>query len=131
MNAINLKTEHMDNPIGIDIIHPYVSWDAVGGKTQVAYEVEACCDGTTIWNSGKVASSQTSAILDIALVSRQRIDWKVRERSASVFVTAHSRSAGCTESRPQQASVGAIRTGDLPGISGCKTLRILERLPSD
>ena len=78
MNAINLKTEHMDNPIGIDIIHPYVSWDAVGGKTQVAYEVEACCDGTTIWNSGKVASSQTSAILDIALVSRQRIDWKVR-----------------------------------------------------
>ena len=26
MKAINLKTEHLVNPLGIDIVRPYLTW---------------------------------------------------------------------------------------------------------
>ena len=39
MRAINLKTEHLNDPIGIDIERPYLSWNCSGGKKQTAYEI--------------------------------------------------------------------------------------------
>ncbi|MBQ8518312.1 MAG: family 78 glycoside hydrolase catalytic domain [Agathobacter sp.] len=78
MKAVNLKTEHMVNPIGIDILNPYVSWNYIEGKKQTAYEIEAVCKGNLLWNSGKVLSSHMNAVLDIPLESRQRVSWKVR-----------------------------------------------------
>ena len=44
MRAINLKTEHLTDPIGIDIEQPYLSWNCSGGKKQTAYEIEAVSD---------------------------------------------------------------------------------------
>ena len=32
MRAINLRTEHMINPIGIDIKEPYLSWNCADGR---------------------------------------------------------------------------------------------------
>ncbi|MBQ3558805.1 MAG: family 78 glycoside hydrolase catalytic domain [Agathobacter sp.] len=78
MRAVNLKTEHMVNPIGIDIIKPYVSWNCIDGKKQTAYELEAVCGDKVILNTGKINSSQMSAILDVDVRSRQRVYWKVR-----------------------------------------------------
>lgn len=78
MRAVNLKTEHMVNPIGIDILKPYVSWNCIEGKKQTAYEVEAVCEDKVIFNTGKIASSQMNYILDVKLESRQRVFWKVR-----------------------------------------------------
>ncbi|MBQ6844778.1 MAG: family 78 glycoside hydrolase catalytic domain [Agathobacter sp.] len=78
MYATNLKTEHMTNPIGIDIRSPYVSWITSDGKQQTAYEVEAVSKGSTIWNSGKVQSKEMYAILPIEAESRQSVSWKVR-----------------------------------------------------
>jgi hypothetical protein len=34
IKAVNLKTEHMSNPIGIDIVNPYLSWQCSSGKKQ-------------------------------------------------------------------------------------------------
>ena len=48
MRAVNLKTEHMVNPIGIDILKPYVSWNCIEGKKQTAYEIEAVCEDKVI-----------------------------------------------------------------------------------
>ena len=78
MKAMNLKTEHMVNPIGIDILKPYVSWNYIDGKKQTAYEIEAVCEDKVIWNSGKTISSQMNSVLNINPESRQRILWKVR-----------------------------------------------------
>ena len=78
MRAVNLKTEHMVNPIGIDILKPYVSWNCIEGKKQTAYEVEAVCEDKVIFNTGKINFSQMSAILDVDVRSRQRVYWKVR-----------------------------------------------------
>ena len=41
MRAINLRTEHMANPMGIDIKNPYLSWNCTDGKIQSAYEITA------------------------------------------------------------------------------------------
>ena len=78
MRAVNLKTEHMVNPIGIDILKPYVSWNYLDGKKQTAYELEAVCKDKVILSTGKISSSQMSAILDVEVKSRERVFWKVR-----------------------------------------------------
>ena len=59
MKAVNLKTEHLVNPMGIDIVRPYLSWNCQNGKMQsamqfalqTAYEIEASENGQVVWNS--------------------------------------------------------------------------------
>ena len=78
MRAINLKTEYMVNPLGIDIRRPYLSGNCSGGIKQTAYEIEAVSEGEFIWNSGKIISDKMNEILGVEAESRQRISWKVR-----------------------------------------------------
>lgn len=78
MKAVNLKTEHMKNPIGIDIKEPYLSWVCQDGKKQSAYEIEAVSDGGAVWKSGKVYTDQMHAAYGNPLKSRQNIIWRVR-----------------------------------------------------
>ena len=78
MKAINLKTEHLVNPLGIDIRNPYLSWNCCGGKKQTAYELEAASEGNVIWNSGKVSSDRMNEFLGVDAGSKQCISWKVR-----------------------------------------------------
>ena len=78
MKAINLRTEHLVNPIGIDIRTPYLSWNCEGGKKQTAYEIEAVSDGEVILSSGKIASDKMNHCFGVAAESKQRVTWKVR-----------------------------------------------------
>lgn len=78
MRAVNLRTEHLINPIGIDIQIPYLSWNCDGGKKQTAYEIEAVSEGKIIWNSGKIISDRMDNIFGVNAESRQRISWRVR-----------------------------------------------------
>ena len=56
MNAIRLKTEHLFDPLGIDIQKPRLMWNAEGGVKQKAYEIV-----TEKWQSGKVESDEMHA----------------------------------------------------------------------
>lgn len=78
MQAIKLKTEHMNNPLGIDIKKPFLSWIAEDGITQTAYEISASSDGEEIWNSGLVYTNIMHAVFEGELKSRQMVTWKVR-----------------------------------------------------
>ena len=78
MRAINLRTEHMRNPIGIDVKQQYLTWNCLGGKEQSAYEIQIMEDGNVVWNSGKTNSSQMYVIYDGKVKSRQRYAWKLR-----------------------------------------------------
>ena len=81
MQAINLRTEYLTNPIGIDYTKPRLSWTCEGGKKQTAYQIVAVdVDGTELWDSGKVESSQMHLIPWGAstLSSRDRVSWTVR-----------------------------------------------------
>lgn len=78
MKAVNLKTEYMKNPIGIDILKPYLSWTCQNGKKQSAYEIEAESGGSSVWKSGKVYTGRMHTIYEGDLKSRQNVSWKVR-----------------------------------------------------
>ena len=41
MRAVNLKTEYLRNPIGIDITEPRFYWQCKGGIKQSAYQIVA------------------------------------------------------------------------------------------
>lgn len=77
MKAINLKTEYLINPIGMDIRHPRLMWNCEGGTKQTAYRIVAKTDEQIVWDSGKVASESMHADYPNDLASRQRVEWNV------------------------------------------------------
>ena len=77
MKAINLRTEYLKDPIGIDIKNPRLMWNCEGGKKQTAYRIAARTEGKTVWDSGKVNSSSMRAAYPHPLSSRQRVEWTV------------------------------------------------------
>lgn len=77
MKAINLKTEYLINPMGIDIESPRLLWNCEGGGAQSAYRVTATTDGKTVWDSGKVGSQCMRVEYPEKLCSRQRVEWSV------------------------------------------------------
>jgi len=79
MYAINLRTEYLKNPIGIDIAAPRLMWNVENGIKQTAYQVIAETDGTTVWDSGKVLSSKMIGVeYPDALASSQIVEWRVK-----------------------------------------------------
>ena len=80
MKAISLKTEYLNNPMGIDIIYPRFFWKCDGGIKQTAYHLIAKNGDKICWDSGKVHSSKITGIpwLGSALNSRDVINWNVR-----------------------------------------------------
>lgn len=78
MRAINMKTEHMKNPLGIDVVKPYLTWNCKDGLTQSAYEIQVLENGREVWNSGKVISRDMHMEYQGMLKSRQRYSWKLR-----------------------------------------------------
>lgn len=83
MKAINLKTEYLVNPVGIDIQNPRLMWNCDGGIKQTAYRIIAKSDGKTVWDSGKVVSSSMRAEYPHKLKSRERVEWTVTLRDES------------------------------------------------
>lgn len=80
MKAIHLRTEYLENPLGIDIRTPRFFWNCEGGVRQTAYQITAQCGDKTVWDTGKVISSRMAHIPyeGKTLQSRQRIYWHVR-----------------------------------------------------
>ena len=81
MKAINLKTEYLTNPIGIDITEPRLSWNCEVGVKQSAYQIIAKdAEGDEVWDSGKVESNQMHLIpwQGSKLKSRDYITWRVQ-----------------------------------------------------
>ena len=72
MKAIRLKTEYLQNPLGIDIQHPRLMWNCEGGLKQTAYRIV-----TEKWDSGKVESDSMHAEYPEDLHDRERVNWKV------------------------------------------------------
>ena len=73
MKAIRLRTEYLENPLGIDIRYPRLQWICEGGQKQTAYRIV-----TEKWDSGKVESASMHADYPRELKSRERVSWCVR-----------------------------------------------------
>ncbi len=80
MIAINLKTEYLTDPTGIDLDRPRLFWNCEGGTIQSAYQIMAVDDtGALLWDSGKVKSSSMRVRWgEESVPTRTTITWKVR-----------------------------------------------------
>ncbi len=91
----DLRCEYRENPLGIDVVKPRLSWviedggprSELRGTKQTAYQVLVASseellknDQGDLWNSGKVASDQSNQVeyLGKPLESRMQCYWKVR-----------------------------------------------------
>lgn len=78
MKAIRLRTEQLENPLGLETAHPVLSWNCAGGIRQTAYQITARSGGGILWDSGKVASAGMSARWGgPAAGARARVEWSV------------------------------------------------------
>lgn len=88
--ATELRCESAVNPLGIDVAKPLLSWNLKSserGQCQTAYQILVASDesklregSADIWDSGKVASDQSTQVAydGPALTSRRRCFWRVR-----------------------------------------------------
>ncbi|MGB3005265.1 MAG: family 78 glycoside hydrolase catalytic domain [Chitinophagaceae bacterium] len=85
----HLRTENLQNPIGIDVLQPYFSWQLISDQRNVmqsAYEIRVGADaaslakGKSSWTSGKIYSDQSIHVpyKGAALVSGKKYYWQVR-----------------------------------------------------
>lgn len=77
IKPIELRTEYLSDPIGIDIERPRLFWKAVGALRQSAYRILAYSGGKQIWDSGKIESDAMHCDFPLPLTSRQRVEWKL------------------------------------------------------
>ncbi|KQX48824.1 glycoside hydrolase family 78 protein [Paenibacillus sp. Root444D2] len=87
MSIVNkLRCEYMENPIGIDVGQPRISWQIqtdTRSWLQSAYQIRISTGAefaSILWNSGKVQSEQSThvALKGLTLKSRQRYYYQVR-----------------------------------------------------
>ncbi|WP_339315012.1 family 78 glycoside hydrolase catalytic domain [Paenibacillus sp. FSL R10-2734] len=80
MRAIHLKTEYLANPVTLDILNPRFFWKCDGGVKQTAYQIQAICNDSVIWDSGKVSSASMTHIRydGQTLHSRDVVYWSVK-----------------------------------------------------
>ena len=91
----HLRVEYLENPAGIDETAPRLSWKLTAkgrGARQTAYQLLVASserllrkNRADLWDSSKVASSETTQIVyrGKALGSREQCFWKVRAYSGS------------------------------------------------
>jgi hypothetical protein len=116
MSVASLGCEHGENPTGVDVPQPRLSWvlqSSQRGDRQTAYQIlvassEASLnkDSGDLWDSGKVISDDTVQIpfAGKPLKSSQQVFWKVRAWDASDKVSRWSPPATWT--------MGILNTAD-------------------
>lgn len=73
MKAINIKTEYLKNPIGIDIDNPRIMWNCDGGITQTSYRII-----TDEWDSGKVESGSMKCRVPIKFENGKKVSFRIK-----------------------------------------------------
>lgn len=78
MRAINLKTNHLTAPVGIDAGPLFLSWQCADGVRQTAYEIQLTANGEMVWHSGKTEGAAMHADVPAVVGSRVSGCWRVR-----------------------------------------------------
>ncbi|MEN8116358.1 MAG: glycoside hydrolase family 78 protein [Bacteroidota bacterium] len=103
--VVKLVCEYFENPVGIDVVKPRLSWQLVSedrNMKQTAYEIRVAKTGSDlskkgrqVWNSGKVESDESVNVEydGPALESMQRVYWQVRVWDSNNKVSSWSEPA--------------------------------------
>ena len=113
---VHLRSEYMQNPLGIDITAPRLSWQSDNTERnwkQAAYELLVASSSdrlqpgqADVWDSGKINSDESVGVAyqGPALESRKRYYWKVRVWDASGRISDSAEEAWW--------EMGLLRPGD-------------------
>ncbi len=108
LKPLGLRCEYLQNPIGIDEVHPRLSWRVESGQrgqSQSAFQIivaataeELAGESGSRWDSGKVQSDQTLHVpyAGSALKTGQCCYWKVRTWDQDDQASAWSEPASWT-----------------------------------
>jgi alpha-L-rhamnosidase len=124
--VMNLRCEYRENPLGIDVVKPRLSWviedrdprSEVRGIKQTAYQVLVAStpellakDQGDLWDSGKVESDRSIQVEynGKPLTSRMHCHWKVRAWTLTFDLRPPTISAW---SPPAHWSMGLLHPGD-------------------
>lgn len=77
MKIVNLRTEYLSNPIGVDFVHPTLRWNVTQCQKQTAFQIRVQVNGTPVFDSGKISSSSMFYRLGLAFQSRDKVSWTV------------------------------------------------------
>lgn len=84
-SPVQLRTNDLRSPMGIDDLQPDLSWHLDGARKQLAYQVRAATTEhglgrADLWDSGRVSSAQSVHVpwAGKKLTSRMRVHWQVR-----------------------------------------------------
>jgi len=127
MEISDLRIEYLTEPQGIHVESPRFSWVLESerrGARQTAYQIKVTSDGDVLWDSGKVASSQTAQVEynGAPLKSAIVCEWSLRvwDEEDKAFDSAPAGwSMGLLEESDWQADwIGVplppAETGDIP-----------------
>ena len=94
MELINLKTEYLTNPLGIDVIHPHLTWNVKGDdiKKQKAFEITYKINN----KPEKVIKKESSSVyyeFEEELKSRDYITWKIRVQNEKDIWSDYSKES--------------------------------------
>lgn len=78
MFAKELRTEYRENPTGLHIRQPLLSWKCEDGIRQSAYQIVLSDGDKILWDSGMVKTDKTSVICPEKIPYRTSVVWKVR-----------------------------------------------------
>lgn len=78
MQATNLKTNHLTQPLGIDAGTLFLSWQYAEGVRQTAYEIEVTAGAETLWTSGKILSSMMHTETPTPVPPKMQGQWRIR-----------------------------------------------------
>ncbi len=78
MQATNLKTNHLTQPLGIDAGTLFLSWQCAEGVRQTAYEIEVTAGAETLWASGKILSSVMHTETPTPVPPKTQGQWCIR-----------------------------------------------------
>ncbi|MCX6878131.1 MAG: hypothetical protein NTW21_30605 [Verrucomicrobia bacterium] len=126
IDVANLRCEYLNNPLGIDVAKPCLSWvleeriqgTGARGQRQAAYQVLVAStpgllakDQGDLWDSGKVASDQSIQVeyAGKPLESRMQCHWKVRVWTLTSDLRPLTSSSW---SKPALWSMGLLKPGD-------------------
>ena len=109
MKAIRLRTEYLNNPIGVHFSRPRLTWNCEGGEKQTAYRIV-----TENWDSGKVESASMQAEYPLELSDRERDiikKWNGRDVKSVAELSALYDKAMSALDKTTQVGVDVMRKG--------------------
>jgi alpha-L-rhamnosidase len=131
IELVELKSEYLENPMGLDVLSPRLSWkikttsDHIINQEQVAYQILVASspeklseDEADLWNSGKIISDSNKQIAyqGAKLNSKQKCYWKVKIWNSESNYTAWSKSAKWSMGLLDDSDWSAEWIGDKPDL---------------